>query len=66
MTLRQYRAAHGLTLSGLAALLGRPLSTVHGWETGRRVPSLSDAMTIQAALDGAVTVAELLPEAAPA
>jgi transcriptional regulator with XRE-family HTH domain len=46
MTLREYRRRAGLTLQQVADLLGGVhFTTVHSWETNKRVP---DAITVAA------------------
>jgi DNA-binding transcriptional regulator YdaS (Cro superfamily) len=61
MTLHEFRTAEKMTLTALAARLGRPLSTVHGWVTGSRKPGWDDIPAIERATDGRVTAADFVP-----
>lgn len=55
MNLRQFKAKHGLTLTALARLLGRPISTVHGWLNDTRRPDWASIEDILRATGGVVT-----------
>lgn len=61
MTLSEFLAAKDMTIVALAALLGRPVSTVHGWVRGTRRPGWSDVPLIERATGGAVTAADFVP-----
>lgn len=54
MTLRDYLVAHGLSQTEFAAVAGVPVTTLHGWLSGRRTPSLSAMRRICAATGNAV------------
>ena len=54
MQLRQFRAEQGWSLTKLAGELGVPVSTVHGWMAGRRMPSMDAMETIARVTGGAV------------
>ena len=64
MTLAEYRAATGISITALAKQLGLPMTTVHGWFTGRRKPDLDLLESVSAATGGAVTPADLRPDLA--
>ncbi|MFK4044531.1 helix-turn-helix domain-containing protein [Roseomonas mucosa] len=64
MTLAEFKAARGLSLTELASLLGRGSSTVHGWLTERRRPDWEAVADIEAATGGAVTAADFVPRRA--
>jgi antitoxin CcdA len=55
MDLKAFQAERGLTLSALARLLDRPVSTVHGWVNGTRRPDWASLADIAKATGGAVT-----------
>ena len=55
MHLRDFQARQGLSLTALAALLGRPVSTVHAWLNGHRRPDRASMQAIAQATAGAVT-----------
>jgi antitoxin CcdA len=55
MDLRAFQAERGLSLSALARLLDRPVSTVHGWVNGTRRPDWAGLADIAKATGGAVT-----------
>ena len=61
MTLAEYKTLHALRLRDLAQQLSRPVTTVHGWLNGRRVPTIAEASRIQQLTHGAVTVADWAP-----
>ena len=65
MHLREFKAQQGLTLTALAALLGRPVSSVHGWLHGRRRPDHASLRRIQEATGGAVTANDFVEGATP-
>jgi transcriptional regulator with XRE-family HTH domain len=48
--LRQVRDEKGLTREQLAAASGVSFGTIHGYEIGRRAPSLANAVRLAAAL----------------
>jgi antitoxin CcdA len=58
MTLDDYKARERLSLAALAARIGRPVSTVHGWLSGARRPDWAGLEAIAAATGGAVTAAD--------
>lgn len=64
MKLSEFKAERKLTLIALAALLGRPVSTVHGWLKGTRKPDWEAVADIEAATGGAVTAADFVPRRA--
>jgi DNA-binding transcriptional regulator YdaS (Cro superfamily) len=55
MHLRTYLSEADETMTGFAARVGVSVSTVHGWVSGRRTPSLATVRAIRAATGGAVT-----------
>ncbi len=55
MDLQTFQSQRKLSLSALARLLGRPVSTVHGWVNGTRRPDWASLADIARATDGAVT-----------
>lgn len=61
MTIAEYLNKHEMSLTAFAEKLGRPISTVHGWMTGRRMPSLRDIPSIERATKGAVTAEAFIP-----
>jgi hypothetical protein len=61
MTLREYMDHEGLNLSGLAARLGKPVPTVHGWITKRRRPGWDDVALIEERTGGLVAAADFVP-----
>ncbi len=66
MTLAEFQSARGLSLTTLAALLGRPVSTVHGWLHGTRRPDWASMEAILEATGGAVTANDfVLPKVGP-
>ncbi|MBC9208914.1 helix-turn-helix transcriptional regulator [Roseomonas aerophila] len=65
MTLAEFRAERGLTVTELAALLGKPVSTVHSWVTGARRPDWSSVARIEEVTGGAVTASEFVPRKKP-
>lgn len=58
MTLGEYQARERLSLTALAARIGRPVSTVHAWLSGARRPDWSGIEAIAAATGGAVSAAD--------
>jgi len=56
MNLGQWMSNTGTRLNELADELGKPVSTVHGWKSGRRTPSAADLALIEKVTGGAVTV----------
>jgi DNA-binding transcriptional regulator YdaS (Cro superfamily) len=67
MKLSAFKADRSLTLSELAKMLDNvPVSTLHGWLSGRRACSLADAVRIERATGGAVRAEDMLPEQADA
>jgi transcriptional regulator with XRE-family HTH domain len=61
MNLATYQQTEGLSLTALAAKLGRPVSTVHGWLNGDRRPSWTAVADIERATAGKVTAADFVP-----
>lgn len=61
MTLREYLDREALSLTDFAARLGVPVTTAHGYVSGRRTPSLEWAVKIEDATAKAVMVRDLLP-----
>lgn len=61
MTLSEFKVARGLSLTALAALLGKPVSTVHSWLSGARRPDWDSLAVIQHATGGAVTANDFVP-----
>lgn len=55
MHLRDFQARQGLSLTALASMLGRPVSTVHAWLNGHRRPDRASMQAIAQATAGAVT-----------
>lgn len=53
-----------LTLREFAGEVGKPISTVHGWVTGRRKPQWSDIPAIERATGGKVTARDFVPQQA--
>ena len=56
MQLRAYLTETKTSMTSLAALLGVGVSTVHGWASGRRSPSLIVVQRLRDLTGGAVTV----------
>jgi hypothetical protein len=63
--LREYLFEHRIRLTQFAADVGVPISTAHGWVTGRRTPPLHTAVKIEEITSGAVKVRDLVPVRAP-
>lgn len=61
MTLSEFLTTRDMTIVALAASLGRPVSTVHGWVRGTRKPGWSDVLMIERATAGAVTAQDFVP-----
>lgn len=61
MTLSEFLRQKDMTISALAASMGRPVSTVHGWVRGNRRPDWADIPAIERATGGAVTAADFVP-----
>lgn len=61
MTLSEFLTAKDMTIVALAASMGRPVSTVHGWVRGTRKPGWSDVPDIERVTGGAVTAADFVP-----
>ena len=59
MKLDAYFAERRGRLTELADELGIPVSTLHGWASGRRRPNIDAAMAVQRATRGKVTAADL-------
>lgn len=55
--IREARIAKDISMAELARRLGKPRSTVHGWEHGNHGPRMSDMTDIARQLD--TTVADL-------
>lgn len=66
MKLDAYLKSEGISLTALAARLGRPVSTVHSWVNGDRRPSWDAAAAIERATGGHVTAADFVPQTEPA
>lgn len=64
MTLSEYKHSEGLTLNALAAQLGHPVSTVHGWLHGKRLPEPDLLAVITERTEGKVGAADLRPDLA--
>lgn len=56
--------AEGLTLTGLAARLGKSPGAVSDWLTGRRAPDVAKLADVSARTGGRVTPGELRPDIA--
>jgi DNA-binding transcriptional regulator YiaG len=54
MKLRTYLNETGTTMTKFADQMGVGVSTVHGWLTGRRVPTLQSALRIKTMTNGHV------------
>ena len=65
MTLAEFRTERGLTLTELAVLLGKPVSTVHSWVVGTRRPDWNSVARIEEATGGKVTAADFVPRREP-
>lgn len=71
--LRELREAKGLSREALASASGVPFGTIHGYEIGRRAPSLAATLKLAKALgvectafaDCSDVVAEVEPEQTP-
>ena len=63
--LREYLFEHRIRLTQFAADVGVPISTAHGWVTGRRTPPLHTAVKIEEITSGAVKVRDLVLVRAP-
>jgi transcriptional regulator with XRE-family HTH domain len=66
MNLRDYLSAETISLTEFAARLGVPITTAHGYVSGRRMPPLDAAVRIEELTGGAVTVRDLLASQQPA
>lgn len=64
MTLAEYRSREKLTLAALAERIGMPLTTVHGYLTGKRLPEADKCLAISRATNGEVSPADLRPDLA--
>ena len=62
MTLSDYKTSNGLSLTALAAQLGKPVSTVSDWLSKRRFPNREALADIFARTGGAVTAADMRPD----
>jgi DNA-binding transcriptional regulator YdaS (Cro superfamily) len=58
MILADYLARNRVTVAAFAARIGRKMTTVHGWLSGARAPSLQAVQDIEAATGGAVTLTD--------
>ncbi len=65
MHLRDFKAREGLSLTALAGLLGRPVSTVHAWLNDDRRPDRASMQAIARVTDGAVTANDFHDLGAP-
>jgi DNA-binding transcriptional regulator YiaG len=61
MTLSEFKAKNGLTLTELAAQLGRPVSTVHSWISGARRPDWNSVARIEILTQGEVLASDFVP-----
>jgi DNA-binding transcriptional regulator YdaS (Cro superfamily) len=61
MTLKDYLAKRGMTLTALALKLGRPISTVHSWVTGERRPNWAHVAEIERVTGGSVRAKDFVP-----
>jgi DNA-binding transcriptional regulator YiaG len=64
MTLRDWMAREGLSLTDLAASLNRPVPTVHAWVHGHRTPRGDALLDIKRVTGGAVTADALIAQRA--
>lgn len=64
MTLSEYREREKLTLAALAERVGMPLTTVHGYLTGKRQPEPDKCLQISKATNGEVSPSDLRPDLA--
>jgi DNA-binding XRE family transcriptional regulator len=62
MKLQDYRKLLGLSRAKVAAQLGTTGTTIYRYETGRMLPSVRAAKSIQDWSKGAVTMLDLLQE----
>ena len=65
MTLSDFLRTKCMTVTALAAAMHRPISTVHGWVTGRRRPDWSDIPDIELATGRLVTADDFVPRNPP-
>lgn len=63
MTITEYLDKHDMSVTDFARALGRPISTVYGWKTGRRNPSFADIPDLERVTKGAVTAEAFIPRA---
>jgi DNA-binding transcriptional regulator YdaS (Cro superfamily) len=61
MRLKAYLLTRDIRLTDFAAGMGVKITTAHGWVSGRRTPSAKQAVRIEDATNGEVTVRDLLP-----
>jgi DNA-binding transcriptional regulator YdaS (Cro superfamily) len=61
MNFEQYINEAGLSLTETATALKKPVSTVHGWISGRRLPRAADLAAIEEFTNGAVTARDFVP-----
>lgn len=66
MNLKDYLHENGKKITTFAADLQKPVSTVHGWIAGRRLPRATDLAAIERATDGKVTAKDFVQESAAA
>jgi DNA-binding transcriptional regulator YiaG len=64
MTLRDWMARQGISLTDLAAALNRPVPTVHAWVHGHRTPRGDALLDIKRVTGGAVTADALIAQRA--
>lgn len=64
MTLSEFKAQEGLTLTALASLLGCKVTTVHGWVNGTRRPGWDAVAAIEEKTKGRVTASDFVPRTA--
>ena len=63
MRLDAYLKARGLSYREFAARVGGDAAQVHRWATGKRLPSLIQAATIEKETEGQVTSSDFLSPA---
>jgi ribosome-binding protein aMBF1 (putative translation factor) len=61
MTLKDYLRKRGMSLSALAAKMGRPVSTIHSWANGDRRPNWNHVAEIERVTNGSVKAKDFVP-----
>ncbi len=61
MTLASYLSTHRLSYREFGRRVGADAAQVHRWASGKRTPSLAQALRIRAETDGAVGVEDFAP-----